>query len=131
MVGFPEETEEEFEESLEFAKKIGFAKAHVFAYSRRKGTVADKMEGQIPNSVKHERSRKMISATCDSEEKFLKSLVGKNLSVLFESEEKGEWVGYTENYAKVVVMSDENLSGTLKNVKITSAMGEYCEGELL
>jgi threonylcarbamoyladenosine tRNA methylthiotransferase MtaB len=131
MVGFPEETEEEFEESLNFAKKIGFAKAHVFAYSRRKGTLADKMEGQIPNSVKHERSKKMISATCDSEEKFLKSLVGKNLSVLFETEEKGEWVGYTENYAKVAVKSDENLSGTLKNVKITSAMGEYCEGELL
>ena len=131
MVGFPEETEEEFEESLEFAKKIGFAKAHVFAYSRRKGTPADKMEGQIPNSIKHERSRKMISATCDSEEKFLKSLVGKNLSVLFETEEKGEWVGYTENYAKVVVKSAENLSGALRNVKITSAMGEYCEGELL
>ena len=131
MVGFPEETEEEFEESLNFAKKIGFAKAHVFAYSRRKGTPADKMEGQIPNSIKHERSRKMISATCDSEEKFLKSLVGKNLSVLFETEEKGEWVGYTENYAKVVVKSAENLSGALRNVKITSAMGEYCEGELL
>ena len=131
MVGFPEETEEEFEESLNFAKKIGFAKAHVFAYSRRKGTPADKMEGQIPNSIKHERSRKMISATCDSEEKFLKSLVGKNLSVLFETEEKGEWVGYTENYAKVVVKSVENLSGALRNVKITSAMGEYCEGELL
>ena len=73
----------------------------------------------------------MISATRNSEEKFLKSLVGKNLSVLFETEEKGEWVGYTENYAKVVVKSDENLSGALRNVKITSAMGEYCEGELL
>lgn len=131
MVGFPGETEEEFEESLNFAKKIGFAKAHIFAYSRRKGTLADKMEGQIPNSVKHERSRKMISATCDSEEKFLKSLVGKNLSVLFETEEKGKWVGYTENYSRIEVESDENLSGVLRKVKITSAKGEYCEGELI
>lgn len=131
MVGFPEETEEEFEESLNFAKKIGFAKAHIFAYSRRKGTVADKMEGQIPNSVKHERSREMISATCDSEEKFLKSLVRKNLSVLFETEEKGKWVGYTENYSRVEVESDENLAGVLRKVKITSAKGEYCEGELI
>lgn len=131
MVGFPGETEEEFEESLNFAKKIGFAKAHIFAYSRRKGTLADKMEGQIPNSVKHERSRKMISATCDSEEKFLKSLVGKNLSVLFETEEKGKWVGYTENYSRIEVESDENLSGVLRKVKITSAKGEYCEGKLI
>ena len=131
MVGFPGETEEEFEESLNFAKKIGFAKAHIFAYSRRKGTLADKMEGQIPNSIKHERSRKMISATCDSEEKFLKSLVGKNLSVLFETEEKGKWVGYTENYSRIEVESDENLAGVLRKVKITSAKGEYCEGELI
>ena len=131
MVGFPGETEEEFQESLEFAKKIGFAKAHVFAYSRRKGTVADKMNGQIPNSIKHERSKKMIAATCESEEKFLKSLVGKEFSVLFETEEKGKWVGYTKNYARVEVKSEENLAGALMNVKITSAMGEYCEGELI
>ncbi len=131
LVGFPEETEEEFKESLEFARKIGFSKAHVFAYSRRKGTVADKMEGQIENSVKHKRSKEMIAVTSESERKFLSSLVGSTLSVLFETEENGFWVGYTENYAKVVVESDENLNGQLLEVEIFSSKDEYCEGKLV
>ena len=131
MVGFPQETEEEFEESLKFAEKIGFAKAHIFAYSRRQGTLADRMHGQITNSVKHERSKKMIEATLKSEADFLASLTGKVLSVLFETEENGKWVGYTENYAQVKVDSKENLNGRLKNVKIVSVKEQYCEGELL
>ncbi len=131
MVGFPKETEEEFLESLRFAEKIGFAKTHVFAYSRRKGTIADKMEGQIDKRVKNERSKRMISASLKSEEKFLSSLVGKTYSVLFETEEKGKWVGYTENYARVEVKSQEDLGGISRNVKILSSKGEVCEGEII
>ncbi len=131
MVGFPAETEEEFEESLAFAKKIGFAKTHVFAYSRRAGTVADKMDFQISNAQKAERSQKMIKATLESEAGFLNSLVGQTLEVLFETEEKGKWVGYTKNYARVETTSKENLSGKLLNVKIISAFGETVEGEIV
>ena len=131
MVGFPAETEAEFEESLNFAKKIGFAKTHVFAYSRRAGTVADKMDFQISNAQKAERSQKMIKATLESEADFLNSLIGQTLEVLFETEEKGKWVGYTKNYARVEVGSEENLSGKLLNVKIISAFGETVEGKII
>lgn len=131
MVGFPAETEKEFEESLAFAKKIGFAKTHVFAYSRRTGTIADKMDFQISNVQKAERSQKMIKTTLESEADFLNSLVGQTIEVLFETEEKGKWVGYTKNYARVETTSKENLSGKLLNVKIISAFGETVEGEII
>ncbi len=131
MVGFPEETEKEFEESLAFAKKIGFAKTHVFAYSRRKGTIADKMEGQISNAVKKERSQKMLAVALKNEGKFLNSLVGKPLTVLFETKENGKWTGFTDNYAPVRVESDENLGGTLREVKIISSKNNTCEGVLI
>ena len=131
MVGFPQETAAEFEESLNFAKKIGFAKTHVFAYSRRKGTIADKMEGQIEKLVKSERSRKMIKVALENESNFLNSLVGKTLDVLFETEEDNTWVGYTKNYARVEVISGDNLSGSLKKVRILSALGDTCQGELI
>lgn len=130
MVGFPGETEREFEESLNFAERIGFAKTHIFAYSRRKGTVADKMEGQISKAVKSERSRKMMEIALENEEDFLKSLVGKTVSVLFETYENGKWIGYTKNYAHVEVESPLNLNGMLSDVKIISASGEICKGEL-
>ncbi len=131
MVGFPQETEEEFSQSLKFAEKIGFAKTHVFAYSRRKGTLADKMEGQITKAVKAERSRKMIATALKNEEKFLNSLIGSTPTVLFETEKDGKWVGYTENYAQVEVKSAENLNGKLKSVRIISVLGESCQGELV
>lgn len=131
MVGFPGETDKEFEESLAFLKRVEFAKTHVFAYSRRKGTVADRMDNQITKSKKSERSKLMIAAAEECEQKFLSSLVGKTLSVLFETLENGENLGYTQNYARVGVKSDEFLGGTLRNVKIVSVKSEICEGELI
>lgn len=131
MVGFPNESEEEFEESLKFAKKIKFAKTHVFAYSRRKGTVADRMDGQITNSIKKERSQKMLALTLKTEKEFLNSLVGAELFVLFETEENGKWVGYTKNYARVETESETPLGGELRRVKITSVKNESCEGVLI
>ena len=131
MVGFPNESETEFEESLKFAKKIKFAKTHVFAYSRRKGTVADRMDGQITNSVKKERSQKMLALTLETEKEFLNSLVDTELCVLFETEENGKWVGYTKNYARVETESETPLGGLLKDVKITSVKNESCEGVLI
>ena len=131
MVGFPNESDEEFEESLKFAEKIKFAKTHVFAYSRRKGTVADRMDGQITNSVKKDRSQKMLALTLETEKEFLNSLVDTELCVLFETEENGKWVGYAKNYARVETESELPLGGLLKKVKITSVKNESCEGVLI
>ncbi len=131
MVGFPQESEQEFKESLEFSEKIGFAKTHVFAYSRRKGTMADIMDGQITNAVKKERSQKMIELTLKTEQEFLNSLIETTPFVLFETEENGKWVGYTENYARVETESELPLGGKLRRVKIVSVKNESCEGVLI
>lgn len=131
MVGFPGETEEEFQESIAFLKKISFAKTHVFAYSRRSGTLADKMPDQITKAEKNCRSRKMIAAATLCEQEFLNSLVGKEVSVLFETLENGKNSGYTPNYARVSVKGAQFLGGAVKKVKILSVTGDICEGELL
>lgn len=132
MVGFAGESEEEFEESLGFAQQIGFAKAHVFAYSRRPGTRADSMPDQLPNAVKEGRSRRMIDLTKRTRADFLRTQVGRRESVLFESRcENGVYEGYTMNYTPVRVASGENLCGKLKQVSITEAFGDYCSGKLV
>ncbi|MGI6280245.1 MAG: MiaB/RimO family radical SAM methylthiotransferase, partial [Acutalibacteraceae bacterium] len=128
MVGFPGETEQEFSESIGFLKKIGFARTHVFAYSRRSGTMADKMPDQIPKAVKTARSREMIAAATVCEQEFLKAQIGKEVSVLFETFEDGVAFGYTKNYIRVGVAGTQSLSGQIKNVKITKALSDRCEG---
>ena len=86
MVGFAGETQEEFEQSLQFAREIAFAKVHVFAYSRRPGTRAYDAPGQVPNKVKEERSRQMIQVTKTTQQAFLQAQVGKVEEVLFEQQ---------------------------------------------
>lgn len=131
MVGFPGETEEEIKESLDFAKKTAFARVHVFAYSRRPGTVADKAENQVPENIKNIRSKEMIEVTTKTMTDFLKSQVGRVESVLFEREKNGFFEGYTKNYTHVVVKSDENLSNKIYDVKITGVQGNKCTAEIL
>ena len=130
MVGFAGETEEEFSKSLAFAKEIGFAKTHVFAYSRRRGTVAYGLPAQITRAEKAERSRRMIETALACEEEFLKGLVGKTEYVLFETAERGFAEGYTPNYSRVRVKSDEPHTGEILPVKIISAEKECCIGEI-
>lgn len=131
MVGFAGETEEEFEKSLRFAQEIGFAKAHVFAYSRRPGTAADSFPNQVANVVKSERSARMITATNESAAKFRMSQVGRVCSFLPETEvESGIYDGYTENYTQVHVAMLEKSSQPV-NIKITEAADGYCIGELV
>lgn len=125
MVGFPGETEEEFKSSLNFAVELKLADAHVFAYSNRKGTKADKMENQVEKSVKEERSKKMISALKKTQKAYLEGYVGKSAEVLFEQEVKeGIYEGHMTNYVKVHIKSDEDLSGKFVNVKINSVKGD-------
>ncbi len=130
MVGFPGETEEEFEQSLAFVKEIGFAKVHVFAYSVRPGTRAAKMPDQLTNRQKEERSHRMAAVTEQSRKEFLRSQVGMTESVLFETERiDGMQHGYTPNYTPVCVRSQRELCGEIHRVKIIEAADDYCIGE--
>ena len=131
MVGFAGETEEEFNESLSFAKEIGFAKAHIFAYSRRIGTVAYGLPGQVSKAEKARRSHLMSEATVKTENEFLNSLAGEIFPVLFETSQDGFPVGYTSNYSRVKVKTDNTYTGEILNVKIISAENEYCLGEIV
>lgn len=130
MVGFAGETEDEFAESLAFAQKVGFALSHVFAYSRRSGTVAAGLPNQVTNAEKSARSRKMIKVTRDTQAEFYSKQIGKTVKVLFETNEQGEYLGYTENYTPVRLKSDIDLCGTLKRVQIIEATKDYCVGQL-
>lgn len=131
MVGFPGETEEEFLTSLNFAKKIVFAKAHVFPYSRRPGTVADKVPNQIPAQVKEKRAKIMGDAVEKLRNEFLQSQLGEIEQVLFERKKNGFYEGYTKNYTPVFIYSDENLSGKIYNVKLTAVENGRCTGTIV
>ncbi len=131
MVGFPGETEEEFQKSLTFAKEIGFAKVHVFAYSRRPGTRANDAPNQIPQSVKEKRSRLMIEATQKTREEFYRQQIGLTIPVLFEREcAKGVYEGYTENYTPVKAHCGKNFCGQIIFCRVTEALRDYCIGEI-
>jgi len=131
MVGFPDETEEEFSESLEFVEKIGFAKSHIFAYSRREGTIAAAQKNQITNKEKQSRSKRMFSVTALTEKKFLESQIGKTVSVLFETMEEDCFVGYSPNYTKVFVKSSDLLHGKILDVKLNELFKDGCKGDLV
>ena len=107
IVGFPGETEEEFRDSLAFVKEVSFYEMHVFMYSRRKGTIADRMEGQIPESVKKARSAEMIALGAEMSARFRESLTGRTVSVLTEQEAviggKPYLTGYTKEYVKAAL----------------------------
>ncbi len=129
MVGFSLESDEDFEESLDFAKKIGFEKVHVFPYSVRKGTRAEKLP-QLEKKVKEERAKKMTAVCEEIRQKYLKSQVGKTLEVLVETTNKdGFYVGYTKNYTPVLVKCTEDMCSEIIKVKITAVDGDYCIGE--
>lgn len=120
IVGFPEETEEEFNTTYEFLKKIKFYKMHVFKYSPRTGTKASAMKGQIPGDIKDKRSKVLIELSDKNEEEYLKSYIGKTVEVLFEEQdEDGFYKGHTANYVMVKAKSDTDISGKILKVNVT------------
>lgn len=132
MVGFVGESEEDFNTSVSFTDTIGFAKTHVFPYSRRKGTAADQMDGHVDEHLKHERADIMIAHTLEQQRRFMQSQVGLTEPVLFETRSKdGMMEGYTKNYTKVRVKDDRIISGEIFDVKLTKAFDDYCIGELI
>lgn len=118
IVGFPGETNEEFEKTYEFLSKIKFYKMHVFKYSPREGTLAAKMTNQVDGNIKEERSQKLIELSNKNEKEYNKNYVGKVVEVLFEEEKDGWWSGYTKNYVRVFVQSKESLENRLQKIEI-------------
>jgi MiaB-like tRNA modifying enzyme len=119
IVGFPGETDKEFEESLEFCKQLGFARIHVFSYSPRSGTAAAKMAKQVADKVKKERSRQMLALAEESANNFRESFTGEALDVLWEKQtDDGDWTGMTGNYIRVYAKSKDNLRNKKSTIKI-------------
>ena len=123
IVGFPGETEEEFKASKEMVSEAKFYETHIFKYSRRKGTRADKMENQIPEQVKASRSHEMIELGKAHQKEYMEYYLGKQVEILFEetTEINGQtyWVGHTREYIKVAVLSEKNLENQLVTGEIT------------
>jgi threonylcarbamoyladenosine tRNA methylthiotransferase MtaB len=131
MVGFPAESEENFAESVHFVEEIGFARSHVFAYSRRSGTVAAGLPEQISENEKSRRAGVMAAAAARAEKKFLDIQVGLTEAVLFEQRNGDYFEGYTKNYTRVKVKSDLDLGGKIKDVRLVFAEDDYCLGEII
>lgn len=112
IVGFPGETDEEFNTTYEFLKEINFSKLHVFKYSPRKGTKAASLPNQIDGTTKSKRSDILIKLSNNSEEEFAKKYIGKEIDVLFENNEEG----HTTNYIKVIDVNNIQVSGKIKKV---------------
>ena len=123
IVGFPGETEEEFKASKEMVSEAGFYETHIFKYSRRKGTKADKMENQIPEQVKADRSHEMIELGKAHQKEYMEYYLGKQVEILFEEtteiDGKIYWVGHTREYMKVAVLSEKNLENQIVTGEIT------------
>lgn len=131
MTGFPGETEEEFNETLDFVKEIGFSKVHIFCYSRREGTPAAQMENQVDEQVKTARSKALSKVAEKCAKDFFAAQVGRIENVLFEQQKDGFFEGYTENYTPVKVKAENGLKGEILPVKITECTDEGCFGEVV
>lgn len=123
IVGFPGETEEEYKITRGFAEKVAFAELHVFKYSMRHGTVAAKMENQVNDTVKAERSADLIKCGNELKHKYMEKFIGENAEVLFEEEEiidgTAFYTGHTREYIKVAARSERDLTNVLTDAKIT------------
>ncbi len=133
IAGFPGETEEEFEKCFEFAKKISFYEMHIFKYSKRKGTVAEKLPNQVRDADKDIRSHRLIELGDTLSKDFRASYIGKTRPVLFEEKTefggKEYFIGHTPEYIKVYVSSDEPLENEIREVNLSSFLtDEIVEG---
>lgn len=132
MVGFAGETEDEFNATCDFVRRIQFDKVHVFPYSVRPGTRAERFENHVSKAEKERRARVMIELTSTIRAEKLKARIGNVDRVLFESRHDGDlYNGYTANYTPVQVHADRDISGQTLAVRITGADAETCTGELL
>ena len=118
IVGFAGETEEEFQTTYKFLKKIRFYKTHIFKYSERKGTKAAEMKNQVSGDKKEERSKILLNLSDEIEEKYLNEYVGKEVKVLFEEKDGDYYKGHTANYLMVKVKTEKDVSNTIQKVLV-------------
>jgi len=130
IVGFPQESDEDFNEVLDYVNKVKFSKVHVFPFSKRDGTKASIMDGQVQESVKKARAKKLIEVSDELEKEYYSKFLGKELEVLVEENIDGKSIGHTSNYIKVEIDGTLNRNEFYK-VKITSIEKEYVIGELV
>lgn len=131
IVGFPTETEKDFEETIDTVKRFAFSKIHVFPYSRRKGTVADEMDGQIDERIKKERTKRLIAVSEELENNYRKQFLGRQVTVIPETYKDGMLIGHTGNYLLVKVPGSEALLHQTITVQLTEINGIYMMGKLL
>ena len=130
IVGFPGETVDEFNETVDFVKDIKFSKIHVFKYSVREGTKAAEMTKQVDDAVKSHRSKVLIDLGENISHEFMKKFIGKELSVLIETEKKDNlYEGYTTNYLKVLLKGDINVKNEIIKVHIKKIWNDYLLSE--
>ena len=116
IVGFPGETDEEFNKTYQFLKKIKFYKMHVFKYSPRKGTKAAVMPNQISGDIKEKRSRELIELSNENELEYNQKYIGKEMEVLFEEEKEKIYKGHTQNYILVYCQTDKKIDNKIEKV---------------
>jgi len=130
IVGFPGESDEEFEESYNFCQKMGFARIHVFSYSSRHETQAARMPNQVRDKVKRQRSEQMLALAKEAVQKFRQQFLGKTMPVLWEKQTNGVWSGLTDNYIKVYTRSNEELTNKLLPLNLVEVRGDGVWGEV-
>jgi len=131
IVGFPNETDEDFDNTVEFINKIKFSKLHVFPYSKRDGTKAAVMENQVDEKVKKQRARILLNLSKYLEHEYYIKFEGRNLDVLFETNKNGKYQGHTENYLEVEVSSDRDIRNEMHNVRLKKVIDNKCEGKII
>ena len=130
IVGFPGETEEEFARTLDFIRRCAFSAMHVFPYSKRPGTPAAKMPGQVLNAVKEERAHRAAAAAREMEREYLEQWVGQTVPVLFEEEREGAWRGYTTRYSPVAAEYEGDLHNKIVQVTLERVEGDDLWGSI-
>lgn len=135
IVGFPNETDEDFEITYDSLKRIGFSRLHVFPFSSREGTVASKLPNHIHGTIKKERVNRLIFLSKELERNYYQNYLNSTVVVLFEENRDGYYTGYTTNYIKVRVFSEESLKGMFRMVKlkniVDAGMDYIVEGDLI
>ena len=130
IVGFPGETDEEFEETYNFIKQVNYSELHVFPYSPRKNTPAAKMKDQVNDQIKHERANRLLQLSKELNHEFALKQIGKTLKVLFEKRDGEYLIGHAGDYLKVKVKTADNLIGEIVTIKIDK-YDEILEGRVV
>jgi threonylcarbamoyladenosine tRNA methylthiotransferase MtaB len=131
IVGFPGESEEEFNETYDFLRDIKLSRMHIFKYSPREGTKAAAMKDQVPGNIKDERSSSLEKLNKELEHAFMSRFIGRDMKVLYEQHldiDQNMFEGYTPNYIKVVSEFDEDLRDKIMNTEMISVENEHILG---